>query len=77
LKWFTGVEHVEIGFNQLRNPERILRFPLTMETLILESNDITSIDVLNNFSAPKSLPPQLVLTVVFESYLLRITRSRM
>ena len=74
---FTGVKHVEIGFNHLRNPERILRFPMTMETLILESNDITSIDVLNNFSAPKSLPPHLVLTVVFESYLLRITRSRM
>jgi len=52
LRWFTKVKHVEVGFNRLSNPPRGMNFPAMMDTLILESNHITSLQILDYLDAP-------------------------
>ena len=55
---FKNVKHVEIGFNHLENPVQTVHLPESLETLILESNEITSLDILDSLHAPKyPLPP--------------------
>lgn len=51
LEWFTRVKHVEIGFNRLPNPSRTIHLPLSLETLILESNEISSLQILDFLDA--------------------------
>jgi hypothetical protein len=46
------VKHVEIGFNRLPDPSSTIHFPATMETLILESNNLTSLQTLDFVHAP-------------------------
>jgi len=50
---FKNVKHVEIGFNYLENPVQTVHLPESLETLILESNDITSLEILDSLQSPK------------------------
>jgi hypothetical protein len=69
LRWFGAVQHVEIGFNYLSNPTKMISFPASMETLILESNAITLISLLDSLNAPKyRLCSRWINGIVFENY---------
>ena len=47
------MKHVEIGYNRLPDPKERITFPDHLETLILESNEITSLAILGLLQAPK------------------------
>ena len=55
------MKHVEIGFNCLPNPNTTIHFSPTMDTLILESNEITSLQVLDYLDAPGYCPSRHIL----------------
>jgi hypothetical protein len=59
---FRSVKHVEIAFNRLSDPGDAIQFPVTMETLILESNAITSVRILDFLNAPRYFFVWLLLT---------------
>jgi tubulin-specific chaperone E len=49
LHYFPNVKHLEMAYNGLSNPAATVRLPESVETLILESNDITSLQCLDYF----------------------------
>ena len=51
-KWFTKLQHLEIAFNNLTNPITTVRLPESVDTLILESNEIKSLECLDLIDAP-------------------------
>jgi len=53
LRSFVSVKHVEIGFNRMADPERTVKLPSALETLILEANEISSLRVLDHLNAPR------------------------
>ena len=50
------MKHVEIAFNRLSDLTSTIRFPRSMEALIIESNEITSLQILDYIDAPSYFP---------------------